>query len=742
MPVETNHINNKTAPAFLGLQSYTEDQAGSFFGRDEEISKLTTLILVNTLTIVFGRSGTGKTSLLNAGVFPGLRKNYCLPFKIRLEFNENSPDLVSQIKKVLKEEIDRYDFKVKEYPGTETLWEYFHKEPLWQVITPILIFDQFEEIFTLAKLDARYALTEMPAFWEELSDLIENNIPAKLEEQFQQNKKDTTYNHKTQKAKVVFSFREEYLPEFESITAKIPSIKYSRFRLMPMNGHQAYEVITKTWGDRIREPEVKRIVSYLTNEPNQESYDLLTVEPSLLSQVCAQIDKERINEDSNEISAGLLDKMKKETILRNIYTEAVAAAENALPQTPAAGNKQLNTRVQQFLETKLISPEGFRTRYNLAGSDDYLRPGIGVLQSRYFIRKDDDTVELTHDVVAPLIKHDRDERRTRVVYAAEKKKRRRMSLLLLLLLLLASGLTYFLITNKAKEDEKNARLAEKASLAAVIKLRTDSTNLVNKSDSLQQEFNNAVSKMALKKDSLAQAYTTGDSGKVKALEDEIQKLKADANDLAKIRAENDKKIATLDALLKQKLRVSFDQLMSKPEATVAAMQAPNRQSVRDFDEYNDLVKKYDALKAKYDKTIYDFDQHLRLYHNPNTTTTTTFVPPKFDLTNSWKLMLGNGSKQPGDIAITQTESILLIPDIQANKAIIRKAKIYDINCNSVNKAKVKGLKTATYYNGNFYFPNVDKGNYLIKICSYYGGYYVHKKSNGMDSVRLASLRAY
>ena len=41
------------------------------------------------------------------------------------------------------------------------------------------------------------------------------------------------------------------LPEFESVKTKIPSIKYSRFRLMPMNGNQAYEVITKTWKNKI-----------------------------------------------------------------------------------------------------------------------------------------------------------------------------------------------------------------------------------------------------------------------------------------------------------------------------------------------------------------------------------------------------------------------------------------------------------------------------------------------------------
>jgi AAA+ ATPase superfamily predicted ATPase len=202
----TNQQEN--ANSFLGLQSYTEAQSNFFFGRNAETDTLTSLVQLNTLTIVFGRSGTGKTSLLNAGVFPRLRKNFCLPFRIRLEFNENSQDLIGQVKKVLKEEIDKYGFKVESYPGTETLWEYFHKEPLWKTVTPILVFDQFEEIFTLARSNVRFATTELPLFWEELSDLVENNIPEKLKPKFLEQKDEFEYNYKKQKTKIQIAANE------------------------------------------------------------------------------------------------------------------------------------------------------------------------------------------------------------------------------------------------------------------------------------------------------------------------------------------------------------------------------------------------------------------------------------------------------------------------------------------------------------------------------------------------------
>ena len=332
MPTQTiEPVQNSTASLFIGLQSYTEAQSDIFYGRDEEIDRLTNLIKANTLTIVFGKSGTGKTSLLNAGVFPRLRKDYCLPFRIRLEFRDDSPDLVTQIKNVLKSEIDKYGFKVEAYPSTETLWEYFHSEQLWKSVTPILIFDQFEEIFTLAKKSNRFGNEQLAAFWEELADLIENSIPEKLKEKFLNDKEHIDYSYKNQKIKILFSFREEFLPEFESITSKIPSIKYSRFRLMPMNGNQAYEVITKTWKNNIDAAQANKIVGFFTNEENKnKSYDVMEIEPSLLSQVCSYIDKERIIEGGDKISAEFLNKYPKEIILRSIYNEVLAESNDAV----------------------------------------------------------------------------------------------------------------------------------------------------------------------------------------------------------------------------------------------------------------------------------------------------------------------------------------------------------------------------------------------------------------------------
>jgi len=60
-------------PRWLGLRSYDENDSGIFCGRDQDSSALFRMVRREVLTTVFAPSGTGKTSLLCAGLFPKLR---------------------------------------------------------------------------------------------------------------------------------------------------------------------------------------------------------------------------------------------------------------------------------------------------------------------------------------------------------------------------------------------------------------------------------------------------------------------------------------------------------------------------------------------------------------------------------------------------------------------------------------------------------------------------------------------
>jgi len=121
---------------WLGLTSYRETDKELFFGRDKEAEELLRLVRREVLTVVFGPSGTGKTSLLNAGLFPRLRESDFLPISIRLDHSEDSPDYVQQVRKLIAMALhaeSEYPIEEEELapqqPTTdkETLWEYLHR---------------------------------------------------------------------------------------------------------------------------------------------------------------------------------------------------------------------------------------------------------------------------------------------------------------------------------------------------------------------------------------------------------------------------------------------------------------------------------------------------------------------------------------------------------------------------------------------------------------------------------------
>lgn len=63
-----------------GLDSYKESDR--IYGRDEEIEILFSRIEYNTQTVVYSRSGIGKSSIINAGIFPKARRAGMLPVSI------------------------------------------------------------------------------------------------------------------------------------------------------------------------------------------------------------------------------------------------------------------------------------------------------------------------------------------------------------------------------------------------------------------------------------------------------------------------------------------------------------------------------------------------------------------------------------------------------------------------------------------------------------------------------------
>ncbi len=119
------------------LDYYRYEDADLFFGREEETRKMVGEILFSRLLVLFSPSGSGKTSLINAGVRPQLEE---MGYKTIYTRMEDEPIL--SVCKAVAESLELPDCREKEY-----LYE-FLKKAAQAAGKPLVIFlDQFEEFF-------------------------------------------------------------------------------------------------------------------------------------------------------------------------------------------------------------------------------------------------------------------------------------------------------------------------------------------------------------------------------------------------------------------------------------------------------------------------------------------------------------------------------------------------------------------------------------------------------------------
>ena len=70
---------------------------GLLFGRDAEIAEIHLRLRSGPLLVLYGRSGLGKTSILNAGLIPRLRAEGPRPQVERLDYKKDAPAPVEQL---------------------------------------------------------------------------------------------------------------------------------------------------------------------------------------------------------------------------------------------------------------------------------------------------------------------------------------------------------------------------------------------------------------------------------------------------------------------------------------------------------------------------------------------------------------------------------------------------------------------------------------------------------------------
>ena len=412
----------------MGLTSYQEADSGLFFGREQEGYELLRLVRREVLTVLFGPSGTGKTSLLNAGLFPLLRESSHLPIPIRLDHSGSHPDYVRQVRVIIAKALQGNGTRPIEEealaapqvpPDQETLWEYLHRVVFWDErnnpITLVLVFDQFEEIFTLGR--NREA---SEGFLAMLADLVENYIPAAVRSRMERTREPIPFRHDQPKSKIVLSLREDFVWRLDGLRKQMPSVMHNRFTIARMNGEQALRAVLEPGRGIVEEPVAQQIVRFVaanqsraTADDEEVRLDRLHVDPALLSVVCRELNVRRIGESKDQITGELVEQTAT-NILSDFYERSFAG---------------LNPAVRIFVEDRLLTGSGFRSTVPL---EEATRGGIAeedirTLVDRRLIRIEERLriphLELTHDLLTNVVQSSRAERQESEKREREKQQR-------------------------------------------------------------------------------------------------------------------------------------------------------------------------------------------------------------------------------------------------------------------------------------------------------------------------------
>jgi len=243
---------------YMGVKPFEAANRSLFFGRDEDIEGLFNLIFSEKLVVLFGKSGYGKSSLLNAGVLPLFqeeeeeeRRAIVVEVRLGTYVKDQSRTPLGSVLAKLQEKLPD---SVIEPDGDylDALYPNAADRPLWyhvkrrQPVSPggrfVVVFDQFEEFFS-------YPVAEQEQFKRELAELLYSDIPQHLRRRLAELTPDAKRQlAQPMQVKAVFSIRADRISLLDSMTDVLPAILHKRYELRSLTPAQARDAIVKPAG--------------------------------------------------------------------------------------------------------------------------------------------------------------------------------------------------------------------------------------------------------------------------------------------------------------------------------------------------------------------------------------------------------------------------------------------------------------------------------------------------------------
>ncbi|MDG1571163.1 hypothetical protein OZ410_02470 [Robiginitalea sp. M366] len=439
---------------YPGARPFSAKDGNLFFGREQDIRALANRIALEPLVVLFGKSGYGKTSLLQAGVLPILREreNHRT---IELDLKEPEAHPIDLVIHQLQEHLggapylgDRLNIAA-ELPDdlVAVLWctlksiQLAHPEHTWNT----LVFDHFEDLFNSHQ-------PHVESLGRALSEMLQKQPPKPIRRIIKTHMKSgaDSFSEAELEAwfaplnlKVVLSVRHDHLGSLDGLKPYIPYIFRHTYELKPLSSLQALEALERPAaleGDfaspafTYQPKALEKIVSSLRDKRTQriETFQLQLIaqhaEEAMMAQAAA-------NPQAKAFTLSAKDLGNPDEIFENHYEEIILG----LPRKNRGKARSLVEKRLILNGNRIPLPEQMIT-------EQYHIPLglVNTLVERRLVRSQLNSVgttsyELSHDTLVPPILKTARRHRQKVLW-----RRLRIAGLLLLLAIIgfASWGTY------------------------------------------------------------------------------------------------------------------------------------------------------------------------------------------------------------------------------------------------------------------------------------------------------------
>lgn len=404
---------------YPGVKPFTLTEKNQFFGRDWDINQLFKMVNVKQLVVLYSKSGLGKSSLINAGLLPKIEEDGGYqPINIRFgsyrkqEAGDESQEYLSPLKglqqKVIPDD-DEPTLLNKLAEPQDSLWYYLKSAQLKsENKDTLLIFDQFEELFT-------YPKSQIRAFGKALSEVLYSSVPdiyqQKLEESYRTgehllSEEELEALYRPLRLKVLVAIRSDKLSLIDQLKEFIPNMLSNTYQLQALQARQAEEAIIRP--AYLDDPDfespqfdytddaIDKILSFLTDDGTTgiESFQL---------QILCQYIEETIVIERNDTYVEYHDVGDLRDIFETYYDKLISRLQEDV---------QLNVR--RLLEEGLIFEDDERRLSIYEGQIlrdyDISRELLQQLVDSHIIRAEPNTAggfsyELSHDsLVRPILR--------------------------------------------------------------------------------------------------------------------------------------------------------------------------------------------------------------------------------------------------------------------------------------------------------------------------------------------------